>query len=94
MEGFEPRIRLMSRLRNDTAGETTYHRLYNTSDDEVVTGTEISRTGTGTGIRDSGWQSYTPPTTSAPIFIQSEIRVTGGTGTILEPVCWIGLLVL
>lgn len=79
LTGTEIWWRFIAILHNDTAGETTYLRLYNPTDGEVVPESELSYTGTNYPIIDSGWFQYTPP--SSPVRIRGEGKVSGGTGT-------------
>lgn len=82
LKGAELWINHLCRLENDTAGETTYARLYNNMDDEALTGSEITNTGTTAKYKESGWFQYTPATIDSPIWIFTQGKVTGGTGDV------------
>jgi len=74
--GAKPIGRLLIDMKNDTAGQTTYFRLYNATDGTTLA--EVSRTGTAYAFVDSGW--FDLPTTAKVIY--SQIKVSGGTGSI------------
>jgi len=69
-------VNFTARLNNVDSG-TVSTRLYNATDGEVVTGTEI--TSSSTGLVSSGWSTYTPATQSSPIRIITQLKSGDGS---------------
>lgn len=84
-------VRHLANMYQDSVGETVETRIYNNTNGEAVTGTLLSKTGTGGEHFDSGWNQYTPPTDETPIRLISQGKVSASTGHIRWVSLWFGL---
>ncbi|WP_257628755.1 hypothetical protein [Haloplanus salinarum] len=80
-------------LRTDPAqGETIIHRIYNNTDNQAVSGTDISETSSVSVHTD--WARYTPSTTKGEITLVSEFRTAGGSSSEISDISlWLGRFV-
>jgi len=82
LEGFTPVWNFMLGM-GPGAGETEYARLYNDTDGEAVTGSELVET--AFGWYDTGWFEYEPPTTDSAIFIVIQYKTDpGANGSVIK----------
>ena len=71
-------LKFFAHLKNDTAGETTYARLYRQHAGTVIDGTEVSVTDTAYQIAESDWVDISNET--GPESYQVQMKVTAATG--------------
>jgi hypothetical protein len=61
-------------FRGNANGDSLFVELYNTTDDEVVTGSEETITGSSFTNAETGVQTYSPPTTGSAISVYPRLR--------------------
>jgi hypothetical protein len=71
-------VKFVYHIKNNTAGETTYIRVYRQEAGTVVTGTEKSVVGAGWGIVETGWIDFSGENVAESY--QLQMKVTGGVG--------------
>jgi hypothetical protein len=71
-------VKFIYHIKNDTAGETMYIRVYRQEAGTVVAGSEKSVAGAGWGIVETGWIDFSGE--SGAESYQLQMKVTGGVG--------------